>query len=248
MPAPRAGGARFVKRQFLYLMPADWRVVAAALRAAMPQMRFVLYPQLIDWKATTESGLSKQWRAGFKPVVAVPESSWKIEYIEDLNGPDDGRELIVWLEPENWKPQWEKGRDGYPYMPNHPNFSFQVRPCRSYAWPWNNMAADPPPGLAPDQYLFLSEGSFYGVYYPGDSEMASFLRRVRRIFDKHTTNQCCSIEPETLRPKFVSTTGAEDRIGAAAALWAMAHPRHFLGRDMLKPIEWAQRYPNGWTS
>jgi hypothetical protein len=26
----------------------------------------------------------------------------------------------------------------------------------------------------------------------------------------------------------------------------MAHPRHFLGRDFIKPIAWAEKYPDGW--
>jgi hypothetical protein len=35
-------------------------------------------------------------------------------------------------------------------------------------------------------------------------------------------------------------------IGPQAAAWAMEHPRHLLGRAMLKPIEWAEKYPRGW--
>jgi hypothetical protein len=247
MPAPRAGGARFISRQFLYLMPADLREVSAALQIAMPQLRFVLYPELIDWKATRESGLSKRWRSGFKPVVAVPEASWKIEYINDLNGPDDGRTLYAWLEPANWEPNWEKGSDGFPYLPNRPKLRFEFRVCRTYASLWSNMAGSAPPGLEPDHYLYLVEGRFEGVYYPSEHEKKTFLQRVRRIIDKHTTNQCCSTEPTTLKPVYVSTKGAEDRIGPAAAAWAMAHPRHFLGRDMLKPVEWAEKYPDGWN-
>lgn len=221
-------------------------MIGRALRAAIPQLRFVMIPELVDWKATKEAGLLNQGHSGDGPVIATPEDSWIISYTDDLNCIDDRYDFPAWLEPENWRAQWKKNALGHPCLENAPDKLFRFAPCRIYAWPWNNMGGEPPRGYAPNQYLFLAEGSFSGVYYPWEPEKEALLRRVRRVFDKHTTNQCCTVEIETLKPEYVSTKGAEDRIGPAASAWAMAHPRHFLGRDMLKPIEWAAKYPNGW--
>lgn len=246
MPAPRPGGARFVQRQFLHLMSDDLRTIGTALRRAIPQLRFVLLPELVDREATRAAGLYDQRKGRKRPVIATPPSSWIIRYADDLNCPDDRFQFPAWLEPANWNPDWRQNKDGQPYLANDPETLFYFTPCRIYAWGWNGMAAAAPPGCEADQYLFLAEGSFSGVYYPWEPEKERMLRRVRRIFDKHTTNKCCSIEPETLKPKHISTKGALERIGLRAAAWAMEHPRHFLGRDLTKPIEWAEKYPNGW--
>lgn len=108
------------------------------------------------------------------------------------------------------------------------------------------MAGPGPSGRGSDEYLMLLEGQSYGVYYPWETEKLSFLRRVRRIFAMHTSNSCCAVDPVTMRPRMISTKGGMNRIGPHAAAWAMAHPRHFLGRDFAKPIEWMDKYPNGW--
>lgn len=225
MPAPRAGGARFVSRQFLYLMPADLRELALILRAASPKLRMVV--------------------SGFGPKVVIPELTGVITYVEDIDCPDDRFRFAVWLEPENWKPEWRRDTNNAPYLTG-PELSLRLRPCSVYPSPWTNMAGEAPRGRAANEYLFLDEGRLEGVYYPRETEKEAFLRRVRRIFDKYTTNRCCTVEPETLKPKFISTKGAMDRIGAHAAAWSMAHPRHFLGRNLTKPIEWAQKCPEGW--
>jgi hypothetical protein len=249
MPSRREGGARFISRQYLYLMREDLRAIAASLVAAFPRLRFLRFPTLIDWEATNASlAYQEAWRAGRyeHPVIATPESSWNIEYFETLGGTDGKIGHDVWVEPPNWSPLWEKNRCGLPGLVNQPPLHFSFGPSTIYAQGWTKMAGDAPPGYEPNQYLELAEGEFQGVYYPWEPEQLSFLRRIRRIFDKHTTNHRCTVEPETLRPKFILIKGGWARIGPRAAAWAMAHPRHFLGRYFEKPIEWAEKYPHGW--
>src|SRR5688572_25201737 len=100
MPAPRAGGARFVWRQFLYLTPDDLRNLAISFRASDPQLRLVV--------------------SGLGPKIVMPELSGTIRYIEDLDCPDDRFRFTGWLEPVNWSPDWRPGKAGGTYLANEP--------------------------------------------------------------------------------------------------------------------------------
>jgi hypothetical protein len=250
MPSPRAGGARFIHREFLYLTKEDLAEIDSALLAAFPRLRFVHRPDLIDHEATKASAAYREARQRTRwpdvPVISKPESEWKLTYYEGLHTVDEFR-VGAWVEPENWLPVWEKNSRGYPGIANPPALNFDYRPSRIHSVRSKTLAGVPLPGCGPDEYQWMQEADFQGVYYPWESEQLSFLRRVRRTFDKHTTNKCVTVDFETLKPKYVSLKGAMDRIGRHAAAWAM-HPRRLLGRDQTKPIEWAERYPNGWTS
>ena len=249
MPSRREGGARFVAFQFLYLLPDDVRAIEEALEARFPGLRYVRYPNLVDWRATEADPAYQAARRAQRmdyPVIASPPSTWNFEYFESMAGPGGNTGCDVWVEPVGWSPEWEKSRSGWPELVNKPVRHFHFSAARSCDAKWPGMAGPAPPDRGRDEYLMLLEGQFQGVYYPWEKETLSFLRRVRRIFAKHTSNVCCLVDPVTMRPRWVEAQGSWNRIGPHAAAWAMAHPRHFLGRDFIKPIAWTEKYPDGW--
>lgn len=250
MPSRREGGARFVAHQFLYLLPEDVRAIEATLKAAFPGLRFVRYPELVDWRATEADPAYQAARRAQRmdyPVIASPPSTWNFEYFDNMGGPGGNTGCYVWVEPPGWSPDWEKNRAGWPELVNKPERHFHFSAGNVCDGRWTQMAGPAPTGCGHNGYLMLLESRLEGVYYPWEQEKFSFLRRVRRIFLKHTSNDCCSVDPATLRPTLIEARGSWNRIGPHAAAWAMAHPRHFLGRDLIKPIAWAERYPDGWN-
>jgi hypothetical protein len=206
-------------------MPADLRELAVILRAVSPNLRIVV--------------------SGFASKNAVPDLSGFIRYVDDIECPDDRYRYMVLLKPDDWAPEWGFTTNGDAILWG-PELSLRLAPCFIARRPWETMAGPAPPGCAPDYYLLLIEGRLEGFYYPWEENKKRFLYRVRRIFDKYAANRFCRVDPERLKPRFVSLKGDMDRIGPYAAAWAMAHPRHFLGYDFTKPVEWAEKYPEGW--
>lgn len=250
---------RTIGRTDIFVTPADWRDISASLKEEFPAMRFVHDPSFknID-REDFERVLHRMrpgwtiphWNAPREEVVAEPQPSWRVRYCEAIEADPDGGGAFTrgwtyaWIEPKRWKPIW--GIDlflGEPTLMNTPRrFYFMIR--HGDFWLKGSHAShDAICAQTDDQIVYLRDSSWNGAYCPGEDAERKFLSRVRRIFDRFTTNALALVDYATGEVISRSKSGSMERVGLHALAWARAHPGHRIGdgrddRNYFKPIDW----------
>lgn len=250
---------RTVGRTNVYVTPADWRDISAALKSAFPAIRFVHAPSFknIDWdefklalQRVRPGWTEPHWSAPREIVAIEPQPSWQVRYCDAIEpDPDNGVPLYegnsyAWIEPKRWKPIW--GIDlcfGTPTIMNRPRSLYLMIRHGRFSARKKRASYEPIFAQADADIAYLGDCNWNGAYCPGENAERRNLWRVRRIFDRFTTNALARVDYETGKVISRDERGGIERVGFHALEWVRAHPGHRIGddtgdRSYIKPIDW----------
>ena len=237
---------RFIGKQLILLAPSDLREFSEALRREFPEICFYVF------RDRGEVGRMDSYGPRTSPpdataigIQAAPEEAGvdqltptRLVYFDTLADCDDWRSCWVKLNPPDWTPIWERNADGEWIATNsHDVPDFEFRFSKFLSKGRRGVFRTELHAESDGEEVVMDRGSWSGGFYPWEEDRQKFLKRVRRIFDRMTTNQYSVVDPTTLEVTHRSLKGDMIRIGEGALAWSRAHPRHFLFRSM-KPIDW----------
>lgn len=235
--------ARFAHILELFVTLDDARAITDALRAKFPALRIVAqeywqaYVDMTTYLARQRTNIRRQERGEpslFNPVGVIDPADRGLVYYDsfgDLSELDFG----AWIEPPDWRPDWQWRGECY-LIANLPDafliFSRNRFLYRDLRHPdrWQ-VDSRPIRRHEATHKAYLSPGTFTGAWSRDSDEARRFVAKSMRVLKAMTTDRFVWVDTATHRPFANSAIsgGAAVRVAADAARWALSGRYNYLG-------------------
>lgn len=189
----------------------DRRDLERFLKERFPGVRFLNHP-------------SQEVAPGKLPTITYVTST-----VDDPAAKDDNS--LAWVEPPGWSPAWEQ-RGRYWSCSNMPPLllAFQGKTTPFCSTVQRPLALDPLRMIEVPVESY-DQGWIGGWWFGEAPEVRSFLGTIVRRIKKVSTNQLCTIDRPSGRPRLPPIKGSIEWVGQGVVDWMRGAPNRFYSDD-----------------